>query len=73
MTRQTLIEHTVLERDLSDDFLQLPILAVQVFDFVVLTRPAAHGPRTPRCVLLRRLIDRAWLCEAEISSVAATS
>jgi hypothetical protein len=34
MTRQTLFEHTVLERDLGDDFLQLPVLAVQVFDFV---------------------------------------
>jgi hypothetical protein len=34
MTRQTFFEHTVLERDLSNDFLQLSVLASQIFDFV---------------------------------------
>jgi hypothetical protein len=34
MTRQTFFEYTILERDLGDDFLQFPVLASQVFDFV---------------------------------------
>jgi hypothetical protein len=34
MTRQTFFEHSVLERDLGDDFFQLPVLASQIFDFV---------------------------------------
>ena len=34
MTRQTFFEHAVLERDLSNDFLELPVLASQIFDFV---------------------------------------
>ena len=34
MTRQTFFEHSVLERDLGDNFFELPVLASQVFDFV---------------------------------------
>jgi hypothetical protein len=34
MSRQTFFEHSVLECDLGDDFLQFPILASQIFDFV---------------------------------------
>ena len=34
MTRQTFFEHTVLERDLGDDLLELPVLGPQLFDFV---------------------------------------
>lgn len=34
MTRQTFFEHSVLERDLGNDFLELPILASQILDFV---------------------------------------
>jgi hypothetical protein len=38
MTRQTFFEHAILERDLGDDFLQLPVLASQAFDFVSIGR-----------------------------------
>ena len=34
MTRQTFFEHTVLERDIGDDLLELPVLGPQLFDFV---------------------------------------
>ena len=34
MTRQTFFEHAVLKRGLGNNFLQLAILASQVFDFV---------------------------------------
>ncbi len=44
MTRQTFFEHSVLERDLGDDFLEFPVLASQVFDFV--TTPGTEGPES---------------------------
>jgi hypothetical protein len=34
MTRQTFFEHAIFERDLGDDFLELPVLGPQLLDFV---------------------------------------
>jgi hypothetical protein len=44
MTRRTFFEHAILERDLGDDLLELPVLASQVFDFV--TTPGTEGPES---------------------------
>ncbi len=41
MTRQTFFEHAIFERDLGDDFLELPVLGPQLLDFV--TGGFAHG------------------------------
>ena len=59
MTRQTFFQYTVLERDLGDDFLQLPVLASQVFDLVLVASrtvsPASCFLPASRKSLLQRL------------------
>jgi len=39
--RQTFFEHTIFERDLGNDFLELPVLSPQILDFVA--GGFAHG------------------------------
>jgi len=51
MTRQTFFEHTVLERDLGDDFLEFPVFASQVLHFVA----GGFSDRVASQLLLARL------------------
>ncbi len=53
MTRQTFFEYPVLERDLSNHFLQFPVLASQVPDFVT-----GGFPNRVACQLLLARLEK---------------